>query len=102
MMGGTALKTPLATRFLRDARCSEQTSPPPWTADVELSSNPDCGQRREIIGVVIHVVTVARLCRAAMAAAIVGDDAKPLLTKNSICASQSSDDRGHPMENTIG
>ena len=31
------------------------------------------GQRREIVGVVIHVVAVADLARAAMAAPVMGD-----------------------------
>ena len=34
------------------------------------------GQRREIVGVVVHVTTVCALARAAMAAAVIGDDAK--------------------------
>ena len=34
------------------------------------------GQRREVVGVVVHVVAGAALARAAMAAAIMGDHAK--------------------------
>src|ERR1700688_4191371 len=32
------------------------------------------GQRRQVIGVVIHIVSVGRLARASMAAAVMGDD----------------------------
>ena len=38
-----------------------------------------CGQRREVVGVVIHVVAVAGLGGAAMAAPVVGDDAIAVL-----------------------
>ena len=37
------------------------------------------GQRREIVGVVIHVVAVADLAGAAVAAAVMGDDAKAVV-----------------------
>jgi len=37
------------------------------------------GQGRQVVGVVIHVVPVARLRRAAVAAAVVSDDTKPVL-----------------------
>ena len=34
------------------------------------------GQRREIVGIVIHVMAVGHLAGPAMAAAVMGDDAK--------------------------
>ena len=60
------------------------------------------GHRREIVGVVVHVVAVARLSGPAMAAAIMGDDAIAVARKNSICASQSSAESGQPWLNTMG
>src|SRR6266487_5508585 len=36
------------------------------------------GQRRQIVGVTIHVVAVARLCGATMSAPIMGDDTEAL------------------------
>jgi hypothetical protein len=39
------------------------------------------GHRREIVGVVIHVVAVRHLARAAMPAAVMGDDAIAVLEK---------------------
>jgi len=39
------------------------------------------GKRREIAGVMVHVVSVGHLARAAMPAAIVRDDAKSLADK---------------------
>ena len=61
------------------------------------------GQRRQVVGVVIHVVAVAGLGRAAVAAPVVGDDAIARASrKNSICASQSSADSGQPWLNTMG
>jgi hypothetical protein len=38
-----------------------------------------CGERGEVIGVVIHVVAVAGLGGAAVAAPVVGDDPEPVL-----------------------
>ena len=55
-----------------------------------------CGQRRQIVGVMIHVVAAAGLARSAMTPPVVGDYAEALPRKNSICASQSSADSGHP------
>ena len=59
------------------------------------------GHRREVVGVVIHVMTVGHLGGAAMTAAIMRDDAIALQEEH-ICASQSSADSGQPWLNTMG
>jgi hypothetical protein len=61
-----------------------------------------CRERRQIVGIVIHVVPIGDLRGAAMATAVMGDDAEAVAWKNSICVSQSSDDSGQPWLNTIG
>src|ERR1700678_3994037 len=37
------------------------------------------GQRRQVIGIVIHIVTVGGLARASMAASVMGDDPKAVI-----------------------
>src|SRR5258708_4306950 len=59
-------------------------------------------QCRKVIGIVIHVVAVARLGGSAVAAPVMGHDAIAGLRKNSICVSQSSADSGQPWLNTMG
>ena len=54
------------------------------------------GQRRDVVGVVIHVMAVTALGGAAMAVPVVGDDAIAWLRKNIIRASHSSADSGQP------
>ena len=46
--------------------------------------------RGDVRGVMVHVVTIGDLARAAMAAPIMGDDAIAVTAKYSICVSQSS------------
>ena len=60
------------------------------------------GQRRQVVGVVVHVVAVADLGGAAVPAPVVGDDAVAVLRKNSIWVSQSSADSGQPWLKTMG
>ena len=59
-------------------------------------------QRREVVGIVIHVVAAADLARAAVAAPVMGDDAEALAWKNSIWASQSSADKRPAMAEDDG
>jgi hypothetical protein len=60
------------------------------------------GQRRKVVGMVVHVVAGCALARAAMASGSWAMTRKPRLRKNSICVSQSSDDSGQPWLKTMG
>jgi hypothetical protein len=53
-------------------------------------------QLGQVIGVVVHVVALADLRGAAMSTPVVGDHPVAMVQEESICASQSSPDRGHP------
>ena len=46
------------------------------------------GQFREVIGVVVHVVALAGLCRTTVSTAIVGDDPEAVVEKDNICVSR--------------
>jgi hypothetical protein len=60
------------------------------------------GQRRQVIGIVIHIVTVCRLARASMAAAVMGDDPIAAIQEENELRIQSSEESGQPCESTIG
>jgi hypothetical protein len=53
-------------------------------------------------GVVVHVVAVGHLGRAAVAATVVGDDAEAPIHEEQHLASHSSELNGQPWWNTIG
>jgi hypothetical protein len=55
------------------------------------------GQVGKVAGVVVHVVALADLRGAAAPAPVMGDHPVPVVQEKSIWASQSSDDRGHPL-----
>ena len=60
------------------------------------------GERRQVVGIVVHVVAVGGLGGPAVAPPVVSDDAVAVLRKNIICASQSSAESGQPWLNTMG
>ena len=60
------------------------------------------GKSGEVVGVMVHIVAVGRLRGAAMATAVMSDDAIALLQEEQHLASQSSADSGQPWLNTIG
>jgi hypothetical protein len=60
------------------------------------------GQRRHIGDIGVHVMSGRGLGRAAMATAVMGDDAIAFGRKNIICASQSSLLSGQPWWKTMG
>ena len=64
-----------------------------WMAllEIEMRGEPPQHPRRSV-----HVVAVADLGGTAVAAAVMRDNAKPLSSRKSICASQSSQLSGQP------
>ena len=54
------------------------------------------GDRGQVVGVVIHVVTVAGLRGAAVPAPVMGDDAVAVLQEEQHLVSQSSAESGQP------
>jgi hypothetical protein len=58
--------------------------------------------RREVVGIMVHVMAIGDLTGAAVTAAVMSDHAKTMLEEDSIWASQSSDDSGQPWLNTMG
>ena len=51
---------------------------------------------RQVVGVVVHVVTLAGLRRASVSTPVVREHAVAVMQKNSICVSQSSAESGQP------
>ena len=60
------------------------------------------GKRRKVVGIMIHVVTVARLRGPAVATPVISDDAIAAMQEEHHLRVQSSADSGHPWLNTMG
>ena len=99
MIGGTApISTALATRpgcgardIVRDLAAAGRVADMDGVLEVER-----VGQRRDVGGVGVHLVAGVGLGRAAVAAAVMRDHAKPCARKNIIWLSQSSALSGQP------
>ena len=108
MIGGTALtSTALATRPCRLAVLGDvarDLAAAGGMADMDGVPQVEVLDHGEGVGgVVVHVVAVARPAPSGHGRAGHGRRrGSPCCRKNSICASQSSDDSGQPWWNTMG
>ena len=59
-------------------------------------------QRRQVVGVMIHIMATTGLAGASVSPPVVCNHAIAMLRKNSICVSQSSAESGQPWQKTIG
>jgi hypothetical protein len=82
MMGGTELiSTALDTR-LSSSKVVRHFAAPGGVAHMHgILEIQVRGQRGQIVGIVVHIVSIGRLGRAAMAAPVVGYHPKPMLQK---------------------
>jgi hypothetical protein len=81
---------------------SHLAAPGRETDEYRIAQVEPVDQRRQVVGVRVHLVAVPRLGRPTMTTAVVGDAAVVWEAKNGICASQLSAFNGQPWLSTIG